>query len=86
MMDLDEIMAYLDNSDKIAALMILFFAILGLPLLISAILLLGYGSLERFFRFLDDGARINMILSIGLGCACLALIFALRALIKWIRK
>lgn len=74
------------DSDRIADLMVLFFAILGIPLLIFVILFLGYGSLARFFRFLDDGARIDMMFSIGLGGTCLALIFALRALVMWIRK
>jgi len=83
--DLAEKTASLD-SDRIAALMVLFFAILGIPLLIFVILFLGYGSFARFFRFMEDGARIDMMFSIGLGGTCLALILALRALVKWIRK
>ena len=74
------------DSDRIAALMVLFFSILGIPLLIFVILFLGYGSLTRFFRFLEDGARIDMMFSISLGGTCLALILALRALVKWIKK
>jgi len=75
-----------EDTENILALIIVALSFLSVPLLLFLFVVMVYFDVDRIIQFYNTRIPTDALLAILLTAANIALLFAIRRLIRWIRK
>jgi len=75
-----------EDTENILALIIVALSFLSVPLLLFLFVVMVYFDVDRIVQFYNTRIPTDALLAILLTAANIALLFAIRRLIRWIRK
>jgi hypothetical protein len=75
-----------EDLQKILALIIVTLSFISIPVLLFLFAVMIYLNITRIIQFYDTKALIDGLIAISLAIINTVLFFAIRALIRWVRK
>lgn len=75
-----------EDSQNIVALIIVTLSFMSVPLLVFLFVVMVYFNVNEIIQFYYTGAFVDALLALSLAIGNVVLLFAIRYLVRWVRK